>query len=77
MFSRVNVIFLSVMNLYNVDTSIAPALQANSIELEKAMKTHSLNKSIQDRTDVSDLYQQNILKSIFSFSFHFIYIYIL
>ena len=42
---------------------IAPLLQKNAVELEKAIKADALKKEMEARPEVSDLYSANILKS--------------
>lgn len=42
---------------------IAPALQKNAVELEKAINRDLLKKGLEDRSEVSDLYDSNILKN--------------
>jgi len=42
---------------------MAPALQKNAVELEKAIKLDSLKKGMDDRAPVSELYESNILKN--------------
>lgn len=50
------------MKVTCLDTSVAPALQAAQVDLERAKLTTSLEKLVADRPEKDTLIDQNIMK---------------